>query len=52
MTEIAATVESLDVARHIVKVKGPEGHIRTLEVGSDVKNLGAARKRTTGGPPH
>jgi hypothetical protein len=37
VTEIAATVESLDAARHIVKVKGPEGYIRILEVGSDVK---------------
>jgi len=37
LTEIAATVEPLDAARHIVKMKGPEGHIRTPEVGSNVK---------------
>ena len=44
MTAIAATVESLDAARHIVKVKGPEGHIRTIKVGNDVKTLAAVKK--------
>ena len=44
VTEITATVESVDAAKHIVKVKGPEGHIRTIKVGSDVKNLAAVKK--------
>jgi hypothetical protein len=44
VTEITATVESVDAAKHIVKVKGPEGHIRTIKVGNDVKNLAAVKK--------
>jgi len=42
--EITASVESIDQAHR--EGEGPEGHIRTLEVGSDVMNLGAAKKRT------
>ena len=44
VTEVTATVESVDAAKHIVKVKGPEGHIRTIKVGNDVKNLAAVKK--------
>jgi hypothetical protein len=44
VTEVTAIVESVDAARHIVKVKGPEGHIRTIKVGSDLKNFAAVKK--------
>ena len=44
MTEITATVEDIDTARRIVKLKGPEGKIRVLKVGKDVKNLAAVKK--------
>jgi hypothetical protein len=44
VTEITATVEDIDTARRIVKLKGPEGEIRVLKVGKDVKNLAAVKK--------
>jgi translation initiation factor IF-1 len=44
VTEITATVEDIDTAKRIVKLKGPEGKIRVLKVGKDVKNLAAVKK--------
>jgi len=44
MIEITAVVEDIDAARHIMKLKGSEGHIRVLKVGSEVKNLAAVKK--------
>ena len=44
VTQITATVEDIDTAKRIVKLKGPEGKIRVLKVGSDVKNLAAVKK--------
>ncbi|HVP86527.1 MAG TPA: hypothetical protein VMU79_00480 [Casimicrobiaceae bacterium] len=37
--EITATVEAIDKAKRAVTLKGPEGNVRTVTVGPEVKNF-------------
>ncbi len=42
--EILANVEDIDYKKRTVTVKGPEGDVRTLKVGKDVKNFKEVKK--------
>ncbi len=39
VTTLQAKIEAVDVAKRLVTVKGPMGHVVTLKVGDQVKNL-------------
>lgn len=39
-TQVSATVESVDPAKRTVTLKGPEGNVRTFELGEQVADIG------------
>jgi Cu/Ag efflux protein CusF len=42
--ELTGTVESIDMKKRTVAVKGPAGNVRTFKVGPEAKNLGQVKK--------
>lgn len=44
VVEIAATVEGVDPKDRTITLRGPQGNVRTIDVGEDVRNLANIKK--------